>query len=58
MAKVVSQKREIVTAEDRKADTGEMRASPVVTGIGVFLVVLFVVGAIAMVLMTFNYQQA
>ena len=56
MAKVVSQKREIVSAEDRKADMGEMRASPVVTGIGGFLVVLFVVGAIAVVLMAFNYQ--
>ena len=56
MAKIVSQKREMVTPEERKADLGEMRSTPLLTAVGVFFVAIFVVASIAMVLMAFNYQ--
>ncbi len=57
MAKIVSVKREMVpTAQQRQDQTGQVPASALVSLTGIVLVSLLVLGAVAIVVMAFNYK--
>jgi hypothetical protein len=58
MAKLVSQKREIKVIDTGSDELTEPRSTAAASALGYFLVALFIVGAIALVVMAFNYRPA
>lgn len=57
MAKVVSVTRKMVpTAQQRQDDDGQAPSSAIVSLTGLVLSLLLVLGAVAMVVMAFNYK--
>lgn len=58
MAKLVSEKREIVTPQRTQAGDIEPRTSPLVAAFGAGLTALFVLGAVAMVFVAFGAKPA